>query len=107
MRRLLLSIPAALLLLGGASQAEEPFSPREVELLAGTCFACHGTDGTYSGDIEPIAGRSQEALVSLLEAFKADSVPDATVMNRIAAGYTDAEIQAIARYFSERSTDDE
>lgn len=108
MPKLLKWLPAtALLLLGGALQAEETFSPREVSVLAGTCFACHGTDGAYSGDIAPIAGRSYEGLVTLLTAFRADEVPGATVMNRIAPGYTQAEIEAIARYFSELSTDNE
>lgn len=72
----------------------------EASLLAGNCFNCHGAGGMGSGPIPPIAGMPAETMTALLNAFKQDLVPGATIMGRIALGYSDAEIEALARYFS-------
>jgi len=70
-------------------------------LLAGGCFACHGPEGVAPpGPVPSIAGTPADRMVALLNAFKADEVPGATMMGRIARGYDDAEIAALARYFS-------
>jgi len=42
---------------------------------------------------------SEEDMIALLTAFKADEAA-VTIMNRIAKGYTNAEITAIAAYFA-------
>jgi sulfide dehydrogenase cytochrome subunit len=46
-----------------------------------------------------IAGRDREELAATMAAFRADGRP-ATIMNRIARGYTDAEIAALANHFA-------
>ncbi|MCC5811700.1 MAG: cytochrome C [Ectothiorhodospiraceae bacterium] len=91
---------AALLLFGGQAMAEEPISYEQASLLASTCFACHGTDGRKEGNFAPIAGRPYESLNAQLIAFRNDQVPGTTVMNRLAAGYSEAELEAIALYLS-------
>lgn len=75
--------------------------------LAATCAACHGTEGRLTTSVAPLAGRSSEAMQAQLLAFKADQVPGATVMNRIASGFSEAELQAIARYFAGLESEDE
>ncbi len=86
---------------GFASQASGEISHRQAALLAAACFNCHGTDGRWDRDsIPPIAGRSQTVLTAQLLAFRADETPNTTVMNRIAKGFTEAELRAIAQYFS-------
>jgi cytochrome c553 len=69
--------------------------------LALSCAACHGTDGKSPGAIPILAGRPVKELKDALAGFKAGTRP-ATVMNRLAKGYTDQEIDALADYFSKR-----
>ncbi len=83
-----------------SAQAGE-ISYSHAAMLAGSCFNCHGTDGRYDEDSIPsIAGNSRAVLLAQLQAFKQDETPDATVMNRIAKGYSEAELEALADYFS-------
>ncbi|MEO8883519.1 MAG: c-type cytochrome [Devosia sp.] len=67
--------------------------------LGDSCTACHGIDGQSQGSIPSIGGVDRMTLLNALVAFKADK-GDATIMNRIARGYTDAELAALADYFS-------
>lgn len=82
-----------------ASVAETTIDAGQAALLAGTCAACHGTDGTLADGIEPLAGRSRDSLIDALLAYREGRLP-ATIMDRIARGYSEAEIAAIAGYLS-------
>jgi sulfide dehydrogenase cytochrome subunit len=68
-------------------------------VLTNTCFSCHGTDGKSAGDMPTIAGKSEDFITQKLKAFKSGEI-EATVMNRIAKGFTDDEIAALAKFFS-------
>ena len=68
-------------------------------VLANTCFSCHGTDGKSAGDMPSLAGKSESFIAGQMKAFKSDSL-EATIMNRIAKGFTDDEIAALAKFFS-------
>lgn len=81
--------------------AQDTPSDIDLSVLAQTCANCHGTDGRSPGAIPSLAGRDFDLLSRRLAAFKAGEAKDATVMTRHATGYTDAELQALARYFSE------
>lgn len=70
-------------------------------VLANTCFSCHGTDGRSAGAMPTIAGKSEAFIVEKLTAFKAGSL-ESTVMGRIAKGFSDAEIAALAKFFAGR-----
>ncbi len=109
MARRLRHLGAALALILGSlapaivARAQAPgIAPGQAILLAGNCFGCHGTGGVAPPDspIPSIAGMPAAAMVERLKAFQADLVPEATIMKRIALGYTDAEIAAIAGYFA-------
>jgi len=103
MRPIQLVAALAALLLAGAGNAasSNKIDSRQAELLASSCFNCHGTDGRHGRDSIPaIGGKNQDVLLTQLLDFKADQVPGATVMNRLARGFSDAELAAIARYFS-------
>jgi cytochrome subunit of sulfide dehydrogenase len=77
-------------------------SADDVKVLAGTCANCHGTDGRSPGPIASIAGRPESALRAQLQAFKAETPPPGTtIMNRLAKGYTDEQIDALAKHFSQ------
>jgi sulfide dehydrogenase cytochrome subunit len=66
------------------------------ELLASACFACHGTDGTGQGNIPALDADAQEIRVKMTD-FQDDDAR-ATIMTRIARGYTEREIRLIADY---------
>lgn len=68
-------------------------------VLAGSCANCHGTDGKGGGAIPAIKGRPEEALLRQLQAFKAGTAP-ATVMGRLAKGYSDTQLAALAKHFA-------
>ena len=78
-----------------ASQAIQP------SVLAGSCANCHGTDGRSPGSIPSIAGMPYEMMKAKLEAFKTSPSPDATVMPRLMKAYDAAQIEQLARYFSD------
>lgn len=67
-------------------------------VLANPCAACHGMDGVSVGAIPSINQLGANAMVAALKAYKSGERP-ATVMDRIAKGYSDEEIQRIADYF--------
>ena len=67
------------------------------QILASTCFACHGTDGKSPGAIPSIHGYPAEVLERQLKGFR-DGTRAATVMNRHAKGYTDEDIKLLSEY---------
>ena len=99
MKRPLASITlliSALSPLSGTAYAADPNLGRN---LAATCAACHGTDGRTVGINANLAGVPKDTLVQTLRAFKSGEKP-ATVMNQLAKGYDDAQIEAIAGYLA-------
>lgn len=68
-------------------------------LLAQSCAGCHGQEGAGVGAAPAIAGIPPEDFIAMWSEFRADERP-ATIMNRIARGYTDDEIAALAAYFA-------
>ena len=62
---------------------------------------CHGTDGNSAGIIPSLAGRPAKELAETVKLFREGEKP-ATIMGQIAKGYTDAQIDAIAAYFSDQ-----
>jgi len=65
-------------------------------LLSLSCSGCHGAGGRAQVPMPRLFGRSADMIAQALREFRADQRP-ATVMNRIARGYSDAEIDAVAR----------
>lgn len=67
--------------------------------LANACTSCHGLEGRSVGATPVLAGQAEQDLLAKLEAFK-QGTAEATIMNRLARGYTDDELAALAAYFS-------
>ena len=78
-------------------------SDNGVRDMAANCAACHGTGGRVApgSATAALAGRSKDELVQLMGQFKSGQKP-ATVMHQIAKGYSDAEVAAVAEYFSKQ-----
>jgi len=68
-------------------------------MLANTCAACHGVNGISQGDIPSIAGLPKNSIIATMNAFSSGNRPS-TVMQRIAKGYSEADIEALADHFS-------
>ena len=95
--RTISSVAVVALALSGVAQADET-APA---VLAGSCAACHGIDGRSptTSNMPALAGKTAQQLSVSLKAFKTDQVP-VSIMNRLAKGYTDAEIDALAAYYA-------
>jgi cytochrome c553 len=96
MRRPILAGAAVMALAAFATgaRAAEP-----VPLAAQGCVGCHGVRGTGSGAIPGIAGRPAIEIAATMNAFRANERAG-TIMGRIARGYSEAEIAAIAAYYA-------
>jgi len=68
-------------------------------VLAGSCSTCHGPNGQSPGAMPSLAGLEPKYIMTRLKEFRSGEVP-ATLMNRIAKGYSDAEIEALGQYFT-------
>lgn len=75
--------------------AETPAAP----MIAQACAGCHGQAGEGESPVPKIAGKDRGLFVRAMTEFQADG-REATIMNRIARGYTEAEIAALADYFA-------
>lgn len=96
--------PTAALVLTCAVAGAEEAVPQTGEILRGevlasTCFSCHGTDGKSAGSIPSINGIPADSLRRTLQEFR-DGRRPATVMDRHAKAYSDEEIASIADYLS-------
>lgn len=85
-----------------AAHAAGP-SVQDISLIAGTCANCHGPDGRSTGGIPTLRGVGERHLLARMQAFKAGTATDATVMTRLMKGYDDAQIQALAQWFSKEA----
>jgi len=85
----LLAAPAAALAQGGHPARD----------LAAPCASCHGTDGASVQGMPYLAGQSRTYIVERMREFKTGKRPS-TVMQQIARGYSDEQIEALAAYFS-------
>jgi len=85
--------------------------PSHVQVLAGSCAACHGTDGNSIGGnsisgnsvsgTPVLAGLEHDYFVLQMQAFRSGE-RSATVMQRHAKGLTVEEIEQLATYFSQQ-----
>ena len=80
------------LLLAAPALAQTP-------IAAEACLGCHGPSGAGMGPIVALAGRDQAELIAAMAAFRSNERAG-TIMGRVARGYTEAEIAAIAAHFS-------
>jgi len=83
----LLSIAAAVV-----ASAEPPAG-------AASCSGCHPASPAVSSPVPRLAGQDQAAIVRALQEFRSGQRAG-TVMDRIAKGFTDDEIQALAAWFA-------
>ena len=98
---LFIALAAASLLAAAGSATAQDVAALRLKALAATCAKCHGTQGrAIDGAAVPgLAGMPATYLVEQLKAFKAGSRP-ATVMQQLAKGYSESQIDQVAAYFA-------
>ena len=71
-------------------------------MLGNTCAGCHGTNGSSVGPATPtIAAMDPEVFMDSMKGYKDGSRP-ATIMGRIAKGYSEEEFKAMAEFFAKQ-----
>ena len=94
------SLISALLLgaAGVAAAAGAPDLEKGKAIMAGTCVACHGTDGNSTLAANPnLAGQHPEYIMKQLKEFKSNARVG-TVMGGMAAPLSDEDIRNVAYY---------
>ena len=66
---------------------------------AASCSGCHGLRDNASSALPGIYGRDPQDIATAMAAFR-DGTRPATVMNRIAKGFSEDEIRAIAAWLA-------
>lgn len=69
------------------------------QMIGVTCAGCHGTDGAGGSAIPPLKGRDGKYMTDAMLGYKDGSRPG-SIMPRIAKGYTEDELKAVAEYFA-------
>ena len=85
------------LVLAGANAAVTAGAPPG----ASSCSVCHALSISVNTPVPRIQGRQSAEIIAALQAFRTGERPS-TVMGRIAKGFSDDEIQAIAVWLSAR-----
>ena len=70
--------------------------------LAANCASCHGANGHALAGMPALAGRPRTELVRMLKDFR-DGRRAATVMQQLAKGYTEAQIEAVSDFLSRQA----
>ncbi|MBV2089633.1 MAG: c-type cytochrome [Candidatus Thiodiazotropha sp. (ex Ctena orbiculata)] len=94
----LLALTAAVIF-SGSLVAEGVRTP---SMLANTCAGCHGTLGASAGDLMPIIGGMEKEFLQMILLEYKTGERDSTIMGRIAKGYSDAELKAIASFMADQ-----
>jgi len=85
--------------IGLASIAAAIPSLAEPPAGAASCSGCHPASSRVASPVPRLAGYDRAAMVKALQDFRSGARAG-TVMDRIAKGFTDPEIQAIAAWYA-------
>ena len=92
--RLLTAAALSLALIGPAAAA----GPADAPPGAASCSGCHPAARWVDTIVPRLVGRDPAAILTAMQAFRSGQL-SSTVMNRIAKGFTDDEINAIAAWY--------
>jgi cytochrome c553 len=85
--------------IGFASIAAAVVASAEPPPGAAACSGCHPASARVTSPVTRLNGLDRAAIVRAMQEFRSGQRA-ATVMDRIAKGFTDAEIQAIAAWYA-------
>ena len=92
--RMLTAAVFVLASIGPASAA----GPADAPSGAASCSGCHPAARWVDTSVSRLAGRDPATIVTAMQGFKSGQLPG-TVMGRIAKGFSDDEIKAIAAWY--------
>jgi cytochrome c553 len=85
--------------IGVASIAAVAVASAEPPAGAAACSGCHPASTRVTSPVPRLAGLDRATIVRAMQDFRSGQRAS-TVMDRIAKGFTDAEIQAIAAWYA-------
>ena len=85
--------------IGVASIAAAVVASAEPPPGAAACSGCHPVSTRVTSPVPRLAGLDRAAIVRAMQDFRSGTRA-ATVMDRIAKGFTEAEVQAIAAWYA-------
>jgi len=85
--------------IGLASIAAAVTAAAEPPAGAAACSGCHPASARVTSPVVRLAGLERDAIVRAMQEFRSGQRAG-TVMDRIAKGFTDDEIQALAAWFA-------
>ena len=91
LKRTAIGLALLTLPLSGATAADAPPG-------ASSCSGCHPASPSVDTPVTRLIGRNPADIVATVKAFRSGEKP-ATIMDRIAKGFTDDEIKAIADWY--------
>ncbi len=71
-------------------------------MLGNMCAGCHGTRGKSAEPMPIIAGQPEEYLAKTMKSYRSGRRPS-TIMGRLARGYSDEEVDAMASFFASQN----
>jgi cytochrome subunit of sulfide dehydrogenase len=84
---------------GLASIAAAAVVAAEPPAGAAACSGCHPSSSRVTSPVVRLAGRDRAEIIKAMQDFRSGARAG-TVMDRIAKGFTDVEIQAIAAWYA-------
>jgi sulfide dehydrogenase cytochrome subunit len=99
--RVIAAVAALSVSIGLAPTGPAAAAARELPAGAASCTGCHPANAGVDTPMPRLNGRNAAELVEQMQAFRAGQ-RNATVMGRIAKGFSDAEIQAIAAWYAQQ-----
>lgn len=69
--------------------------------LASSCYSCHSTMSSPSSKMS-LNNYDEKQFIVIFKRYRDQSEPNPNVMNYIAKGYTDLEIELLAQYFTRK-----
>ena len=92
-------VKAAAAAIGISMIAAAAVSSAEPPAGAASCSGCHPASARVSSPVPRLVGLDRAAIVRAMQDFRSGQRA-ATVMDRLAKGFTDEEIQAIAAWYA-------
>ena len=92
MKAAVAAIAFSMIAAAAAASAEPPAG-------AASCSGCHPTSARIASPVPRLLGLERAAIVRAMQEFRSGQRA-ATVMDRLAKGFTDDEIQAIAAWYA-------
>ncbi len=89
------TVVAVIAVLSPVAQAASPEAPPG----AASCSGCHPASAAVATPVPPLRGRDPAEIVAAMQEFRSGQRP-ATVMGRIAKGFSDDETKAIAAWLA-------